>query len=87
MKAQSTGGYLAEDTNLDGTFRRFRPFFKLRLTGTGTCVLYSKSEDGTVTEVGSFDSSAIDRFIAPYPGDDAVEIRAVYTGTCRGEMV
>ena len=89
VRARTHNGFLAQSTELDSRWRGFWPLFRLRLTGTGTCSIDAKNALGEITEdVESYaaDEATNDVYF-PYPGEDAVEIRARYTGTCRGEML
>jgi hypothetical protein len=65
------------------------PLFKLRLTGSGTCVMDARSAAGTITTgVESYTATGSTTQIEfPYPGDDAKEIRVTLTGTCAAEVM
>jgi len=64
-------------------------YFRVRLTGTGTCTIDSRDRLGTVTlAVATFTATAATNQIEfPYPGDEAVEIRLNLTGSCTAEVL
>jgi len=73
----------------DGVWIKIPSIFRLRLTGTGSVTLDARNALNEITtEVASFSaSSATNQIEFPYPGDDAIEIRATYTGTCVAEII
>lgn len=72
-----------------GAWMKVPTIFRLRLTGTGTCVVDSRNRLGVVsTGIASYSpSGATNEIEYPYPGDDAVEIRVTLTGTCQAEVL
>lgn len=72
-----------------GVWRRVPSIFRLRITGTGSCVMASRDSLGNVTEdVETFDANgATDQIEFPYAGDNAVEIRVDTTGSCSVEVL
>jgi hypothetical protein len=70
-----------------GEWQRLHGLLHVRLSGIGTCVLYSRDADGVISAAfASFDISGTPRFVWPWPGDNAVEVRAQLTGTCAVEV-
>lgn len=89
LVAAAENGFLFEDNSLTSSWRSFRPFFRLLLSGTGTCTLDSADVDGFISyAVQTFTvTDSTGQIEYPYPGDDAVSIRATLTGTCSVEIV
>ena len=88
LRAAAEGGYLKLDNSLTYSWRSFPPLFRLLVAGTGTCVLDSMNSSGTITlgvESYTVTDSKGDVFY-PYPGDDAVAVRANLSG-CAAEMI
>lgn len=62
--------------------------FRLRLTGTGTVQFDSRDTAGTVTAVATYTiSGATDQIEFPYAGDNAVAVRATFTGDITVEVL
>lgn len=62
---------------------------RLLLNGTGTVTIDARNRAGTVTSAAYTTTlaSAVNQIDFPYFGDDAVEIRAAYTGSASAEIV
>jgi hypothetical protein len=62
--------------------------FRLRLTGTGSVQFDSRDSAGTVTVVATYTlSGATDQIEFPYAGDNAVAIRATFSGDITVEVL
>lgn len=63
--------------------------FRIRLTGSGTCVLDSRDALGNVTTgIASYTALAeTNRIEFPYAGESATQIRATLTGTTAAEVI
>ena len=74
---------------LSAGWTRTPSIFRLRLTGTGTCVLDSRDSLGNITAAFATytASGATDQIEFPYAGANAVEIRATLTGTITAEVI
>jgi hypothetical protein len=74
---------------ISGAWARCPSIFRLRLTGTGTCSIDAKDSLGneTLAVVSYTVAGATDQIEFPYAGDDAVQIRANLTGTCKVEVL
>ena len=72
-----------------GAWAKTPSIFRLRITGTGTVTLDSKDSIGNIaTAIASYTvSGATDQIEYPYPGDNAVAIRATLTGTTTAEII
>jgi hypothetical protein len=63
--------------------------FRLRLAGTGTCVVDAKNALGTIT-TGLYTytvTGATNQIEYPYLGDDATQMRVTLTGTCTAGVI
>ncbi len=72
-----------------GVWMKVPSIFRLRITGTGTVVVDSKDELGTISS-GLYTyspSSATNEIEFPYLGDAATYIRATLTGTATAEVI
>lgn len=72
-----------------GQWRRIFGFARLRLTGTGTVTIDARNALGAVTAgvLAYTVSGATNRVEYPFFGDDAVEIRAAFTGSATAEII
>lgn len=62
--------------------------FRLRLTGTGAVQFDSRNSAGTITSVATYTlTSATDQIEFPYAGDNAVAIRATFSGDITVEVL
>lgn len=70
-------------------WKKVPSLIRLRLTGTGTCVVDSKNALGTIsTALYTYTATAATNQIEyPYLGDDAVYIRVTLTDTCTAEVL
>lgn len=74
---------------ISGMWMKVPSLFRLRLTGTGSCVIDSRNRLGVVTNaIATYSpSGATNQIEYPYPGEDAAEIRATLTGTTTVEVI
>lgn len=72
-----------------GAWQRVPSVFRLLLNGTGTITLDSRDAAGTITSAYAIytKTDAVNDIEWPYPGADAVEIRATLTGTLNAEVL
>lgn len=72
-----------------GVWRPVTGLPRLLLNGTGTVAIDARNRAGTVTTAvySTTLASAVNQIDFPYFGDDAVEIRAAYTGSASAEIV
>ena len=79
--------FLGPMTN--GAWMKVLSLFRMRMTGTGTVTIDAKNALGTITlAVATYSlSGATNQIEYPYPGDDAVMIRATLTGTATAEII
>lgn len=62
--------------------------FRLRMTGTGSVQFDSRNSAGTVTAVATYTlTGATDQIEFPYAGDNAVAIRATFSGDITVEVI
>ena len=62
--------------------------FRLRLTGTGSVQFDSRDSAGVVTAVATYTlAGATDQIEFPYAGDNAVAIRATFSGNITVEVL
>jgi hypothetical protein len=83
------GGSAILGSMTSGSWMKVPSIFRLRLTGTGTCTLDARDSLGNITPgIASYTASnATDQIEFPYAGNNAVEIRATLTGTCKAEVI
>lgn len=74
---------------VSGEWKRVPSLMRLRLAGTGTCVVDSKNAlDEVTTELYTYTATgATNQIEYPYLGDDAVYIRVTLTDTCTAEVL
>lgn len=73
---------------ISGTWFSCPSVFRLRLTGTGSVQFDSRNSAGTITAVATYTlSSATNQIEFPYAGDDAVAIRATFSGDITVEVL
>lgn len=72
-----------------GVWKPFTGLPRLLLNGTGTVTIDARNRAGTVTSAAYTTTlaSAVNQIDFPFFGDDAVEIRAAYTGSASAEIV
>ena len=89
LRAAADGSYLVIDNSLNYSWRLFPPMVRLLVKGTGTCSIDSRDVDGNITTaVDEFSvSNSTGEMFYTFPGDSAVYIRAVLTGSCSVEMI
>ena len=80
----SIGGALTS-----GTWIPVPSIFRLRLTGTGTVTLDSRTKAGVITTaLGSYTAaSATDQIEFPFAGIGAVEVRGTFPATMTVEVI
>lgn len=74
---------------VSGEWKKVASLIRLRLTGTGACVVDSKNAlDVESTDLFTYTvSSATNQIEYPYLGDDATHIRVTLTGDCTAEVL
>lgn len=74
---------------LSATWKPITGMPRLLLNGTGTVSIDAKNRAGTITSaVYSITlSGAVNQIAFPYFGDDALAVRATFTGTATAEIV
>lgn len=83
VRAYAPGALVAD------TWRPVTGLPRLLLNGTGTVTIDARNRAGTVTTAvySNTLTSAINQIDFPFFGEDAVEIRAAYTGSASAEIV
>jgi hypothetical protein len=74
---------------VSGAWMKMPSIFRLRLTGTGTVTIDSKDSLGNITSAVAtyIVSGATDQIEFPYAGDNAVAIRATFSGDITVEVI
>jgi hypothetical protein len=89
LVAGNSGAAAAPRALVSGEWTAFAGLTRLRLVGTGTVSVDSRSRLGTITSAVFFASAtaATDQIEFPYFGDSAVDIRPTITGSLVVELL